>query len=75
VRRRIVPSFLPAGCPALCGFCDYPLKNLHDIAVVNGGAFLALTERVIVTIDNGVATVEAVPEPENPEDNYWIRHG
>ncbi|HHY2958250.1 TPA: hypothetical protein ACV5CQ_004163 [Enterobacter roggenkampii] len=37
--------------------------------------YLALTERVIVTVDNGVATVEAVPEPENPEDNYWIRHG
>ncbi len=45
-------------------------NGLCDIAL-----YLALTERVIVTVDNGVATVEAVPEPQNPEDNYWIRHG
>ncbi len=45
-------------------------NDLCDIAI-----YLALTERVIVTVENGLAVVEAVPEPASPEDDYWIRHG
>lgn len=32
---------------------------------------LQLTERVVVSTDGGVSSVEAVPEPENPDDAMW----
>lgn len=32
---------------------------------------LQLTERVVVSTDGAVSSVEAVPEPENPDDAMW----
>lgn len=32
---------------------------------------LQLTERVVVSTDGSVSSVEAVPEPENPDDAMW----
>ena len=48
------------------------LKNdLADISI-----YLALTERVLVTVRDGVATVEAVAEPDGPasHDEHWLAH-
>ncbi|WP_312400619.1 phage tail protein [Enterobacter chengduensis] len=48
------------------------LKNdLADISI-----YLALTERVLVTVRDGMATVEAVAEPDGPasHDEYWLAH-
>lgn len=51
---------------------DILRNDLADIAI-----FLELTERVLVSVNGGVATVTAIPEPGNPEeqDNYWLSHG
>lgn len=46
------------------------LKNdLCDISI-----YLQLTERVLVTQSGEAAVVQAVPEPEEP-DEYWTSHG
>lgn len=36
---------------------------------------LKLTERVIATIENGKAHIEAVPEPDAPEEIWTVKHG
>lgn len=36
---------------------------------------LKLTERVIATVENGKAHIEAVPEPEAPEEFWTVKHG
>lgn len=46
---------------------DIIRNDLVDIAI-----YLSLTERVIVTESNGIATVAAVGEPDEPE--IWLDH-
>lgn len=36
---------------------------------------LKLTERVIATVENGKANIEAVPEPDAPEEFWTVKHG
>ncbi|MFK3934791.1 phage tail protein [Pantoea agglomerans] len=36
---------------------------------------LKLTERVIATVENGKAHIEAVPEPDAPEEFWTVKHG
>ncbi|MGY3098519.1 phage tail protein [Pantoea agglomerans] len=36
---------------------------------------LELTERVIATVENGKAHIEAVPEPDAPEEFWTVKHG
>ena len=36
---------------------------------------LQLTERVLVSTDRGVSSVEAVPEPDVPEEMWTVKHG
>lgn len=36
---------------------------------------LKLTERVIATVENGKAHIEAVPEPDAPEEIWTVKHG
>jgi hypothetical protein len=36
---------------------------------------LKLTERVIATIEDGKARIEAMPEPEVPEEFWTVKHG
>lgn len=36
---------------------------------------LKLTERVIATVENGKALIEAVPEPDAPEEFWTVKHG
>ncbi|WP_277971952.1 phage tail protein [Pantoea agglomerans] len=36
---------------------------------------LKLTERVIATVENGKAHIEAVPEPDAPEEFWTVNHG
>lgn len=36
---------------------------------------LKLTERVIATVDNGKAHIEAVPEPDAPEEFWAVKRG
>lgn len=36
---------------------------------------LKLTERVLVSTDGSVSSVEAVPEPDVPEDMWTVKHG
>ena len=36
---------------------------------------LQLTERVLVSTDGGVSSVEAVPEPDVPEEMWTVKHG
>lgn len=36
---------------------------------------LKLTERVIATVEDGKAHIEAVPEPDAPEEFWAVKHG
>lgn len=36
---------------------------------------LKITERVIATVENGKAHIEAVPEPDAPEEFWTVKHG
>jgi len=36
---------------------------------------LKLTERVIATVEDGKARIEAVPEPDVPEEFWTVNHG
>lgn len=36
---------------------------------------LKLTERVIATVENGKAHIEAMPEPDAPEEFWTVKHG
>lgn len=36
---------------------------------------LKLTERVIATVENGKAHIEAVPEPDAPKEFWTVKHG
>lgn len=36
---------------------------------------LKLTERVIATVEDGKAHIEAVPEPDAPEEFWTVKHG
>ncbi|MGE1159076.1 phage tail protein [Pantoea agglomerans] len=36
---------------------------------------LKLTERVIATVEKGKAHIEAVPEPDAPEEFWTVKHG
>ena len=51
---------------------DILRNDLADVAI-----YLELTERVLVSVSSGLATVKAIPEPGNPEeqDNYWLNNG
>ncbi len=36
---------------------------------------LQLTERVVVSTDGGISTVEAASEPDDPDEMWTVKHG
>jgi len=55
----------------LCTFeVDILRNDICDISIN-----LQLTERVLVNTDGSISSVEAVPEPDEPEANWTVKRG